>query len=453
MLLLNRRETLILLLGDIVCLVVSLFLALFLRGFELPSATAFVAHLFPFSILFSFSLLIFFIAGLYEKHTVLFQGRLPKLLFNVQLTNTGVALAFFYLVPFFGLTPKTILVLYIVTSAVALYLWRLYGRSLFAVRRRQKAILIGSGPEYEELKDEINRNPRYPFTFETSIDLDHVDPSVLEERIVQALSQPVLMLAVVDSEHEKLRVIGSRLHSLIGARIAFSDFSDVYENVFDRMALRNLNASLFVEQAGSRVHIFYDLLKRLMDLVLGFFLTVGGLAVFPFVYFFIKLDDGGSVFIPQIRIGERGERVTVYKLRTMTSNNARSSAWVPEERSLVTRVGRILRQTSLDEVPQVFNVFKGTMSLIGPRADIEGLGERLSREIPNYALRTLIRPGISGWAQIQQLYKKGNISPQSVEETTLRLAYDLYYIKNRSIFLDLKIALRTITILISRIFA
>lgn len=120
-------------------------------------------------------------------------------------------------------------------------------------------------------------------------------------------------------------------------------------------------------------------------------------------------------------------------------------AWVEKEDDRITRVGRILRKTRLDELPQLYNVFKGDISLIGPRPDICGLKERLEKEIPYYNIRTVVRPGLSGWAQVSQ-----DTPPQSVEETKERLMYDLYYIKNRSLVLDLKISLRTLGILASR---
>ena len=101
-------------------------------------------------------------------------------------------------------------------------------------------------------------------------------------------------------------------------------------------------------------------------------------------------------------------------------------------------------------MPQVWNILKGEMSLIGPRNDIEGLGERLASEIPYYNIRNFVKPGLTGWAQTHQYYMGDNISPQSLEESRMRLAYDLYYVKNRSILLDISIALRTIKTLLSR---
>ena len=109
-----------------------------------------------------------------------------------------------------------------------------------------------------------------------------------------------------------------------------------------------------------------------------------------------------------------------------------------------------VQKMSLDEVPQIWNILKGEMSLIGPRNDIAGLGARLAEEIPYYNIRNFVKPGVTGWAQTHQHYMGNNIQPQSLEESRVRLAYDLYYVKNRSLMLDIEIALRTIKTLLSR---
>jgi lipopolysaccharide/colanic/teichoic acid biosynthesis glycosyltransferase len=130
----------------------------------------------------------------------------------------------------------------------------------------------------------------------------------------------------------------------------------------------------------------------------------------------------------------------------MRTNKSASSEWTTEEKNdnPITKVGHILRRTSFDEFPQFWNVLTGELSLIGPRNDIEGLGRRLAEEIPYYNFRYSVPPGITGWAQINQQYEQGNISPQSIEETKMRLAYDFYYLKHRSLGLDIVIALKTV---------
>jgi len=137
----------------------------------------------------------------------------------------------------------------------------------------------------------------------------------------------------------------------------------------------------------------------------------------------------------------------------MTSNDAGSGTWLQEDiqkENVITKVGAILRKTSIDELPQCINILKGEMSLIGPRNDIVGLGNRLAEEIPYYNIRNFVKPGVTGWAQTHQQYMKDNISPQSIEESRDRLSYDLYYVKNRSMMLDIEIALRTLKTLLSR---
>jgi lipopolysaccharide/colanic/teichoic acid biosynthesis glycosyltransferase len=132
-------------------------------------------------------------------------------------------------------------------------------------------------------------------------------------------------------------------------------------------------------------------------------------------------------------------------------NESASGSWVGESHNSVTRVGSFLRRTSLDEFPQFMNILSGELSLIGPRNDIEGLGKRLAEALPYYRVRYLVRPGITGWAQVNQQYEPGNLSPQSIEETKMRLAYDFYYLKHRSFVLDILIALKTVKRMLFRL--
>jgi lipopolysaccharide/colanic/teichoic acid biosynthesis glycosyltransferase len=133
----------------------------------------------------------------------------------------------------------------------------------------------------------------------------------------------------------------------------------------------------------------------------------------------------------------------------MVKNDA--GEWKGEGQNRVTKLGAFLRLTSLDEFPQFMNILSGELSLIGPRNDMEVLAGRLAEAIPYYNVRYIVKPGITGWAQINQQYEQGNISPQSVEETKTRLAYDFYYIKNRSLTLDIVIALKTVKRMLFRL--
>jgi len=199
-----------------------------------------------------------------------------------------------------------------------------------------------------------------------------------------------------------------------------------------------------LENISTTPKYVYDASKRLMDIIVAVPLALISFIVYPFVAIAVKLDDGGPIFIVQERIGKENKVIRIPKFRSMKSSD--KGLWVKEKDDRITRVGKFLRRTRIDELPQLLSVIKGDLSLVGPRPDIYDIGMKLSKEIPYYTVRSLISPGLSGWAQIRQ-----ELPPQSLEETKIRLAYDFYYIKNRSFFLDLKIALQTIRTLLLRV--
>jgi lipopolysaccharide/colanic/teichoic acid biosynthesis glycosyltransferase len=222
------------------------------------------------------------------------------------------------------------------------------------------------------------------------------------------------------------------------------DFDDVYEDVFGKVCLLSLNEGWLVKNI-SHYHSFvmYDIFKRAMDLIIAIPLFLVSLIAYPFVSVAIYLQDRGPVFIKQQRVGEYGTIISLLKFRSMKVSDG--GVWVTENDDRITPFGKFIRNTRIDELPQLMNVIRGDLSLIGPRPDIIDLGNKLKQEIPFYTVRTIIKPGLSGWAQIQQ-----ELPPQSVEETRERLAFDCYYIKHRSFILDLSIALSTVRILLSR---
>jgi len=213
--------------------------------------------------------------------------------------------------------------------------------------------------------------------------------------------------------------------------------------VFERVPLSLVRYEWFLEHASAARSQIYALVRRIAEIVLALIILVPTVIMMPFIWFAVRLDDGGPLFYSQERIGRYNKPIRIRKFRSMQRNE--HDVWLNESDNKVTRVGRFLRKTRLDEFPQVLAVLKGDLSLIGPRSDIIGLWKRLEKELPFYSVRTLVTPGLSGWAQIKQ-----DKVPQSLEETRERLSYDLYYVKNRSLVLDLAIALRTIAILLSR---
>ena len=438
----------ILFVGDVAVLYASLYSGLFLRQLTLPSRAVWEAHVLPFSILSAVWIIVFFIAGLYEKHTTLLKSRLPSIIFHAQLVNSALAILFFYLIPYFGITPKTLLFIYLLVSFALIVLWRRYALTLLSARTQQPAILIGSGREMHELMREVNGNPRYGIRFISSLDVDDVEGIDFQSDIVEQVYGERVTTIVVDTKDERVLPILPKLYNLIFSGIRFIDMHKVYEDTFDRIPLSLLTYDWFLEHLSSQSKVAYGALKRLVDLLGALALGLLTALALPLVAVAIKLDDGGPVFVVQERVGRYNRHFFVRKFRTMRESD--DGVWHEPDAQVATRVGKLLRRSSIDELPQFLNVLRGEMSLIGPRSDIVGIATKLAEEITYYHIRHVVKPGITGWAQTHQRYAPGNISPQSIEEARVRLAYDLYYVKNRSILLDVRIALQTLGTLIAR---
>ncbi|MBI5134484.1 MAG: sugar transferase [Candidatus Taylorbacteria bacterium] len=448
---LSRKTPVILLIGDVAAFVFALWATLAIRYLSVPDASLFYEHLYPFSYLFLIWIAVYFIAGLYERSAGLFRSAIPPIFLNVQLVNAAIAVGFFYFAPFSEIAsdltgtiaPKTNLFLYFAVSTLFILLWRAGIFRSIRIERRADAVLVGSGAEMRELEREVNANPHYHFTFSSSADLDALTPDSFKRDFLSKISSESRPIVVIDLYNEKTRSVLPDLYNLLLSRARFMDMHQVYEGVFGRVALSLLSHGWFVENISAYPKRVYDVTKRLMDFGIALALGLASLVLYPFVYIAIKLDDGGPVFIVQERVGKDNQVIRIPKFRSMRRSD--KGAWVKENDDRITRVGKLLRRSRIDELPQLFSVVKGDLSLVGPRPDIYDLGMKLSREIPYYTMRTIIKPGLSGWAQIRQ-----ELPPQSLEETKTRLAYDFYYIKNRSLMLDLKIALQTIATLASR---
>lgn len=443
----HRKESLVLFLGDIAALYLSLSITLFLRSlFPFQGTLSYAEHSIPFSILIAVWLAVFFIAGMYEKHTVIFKRHLPIVLLKTQTINSIIAVIFFYFIPYLGIAPKTNLFIYIFVSLFVLSAWRLYGINLFGLRRREKAALIGTGEEMEELYTEINGNSRYGFKFSLVIDTGKRATMDSAAEVSDPIRASKISLVVIDMASEKARPLMPHLYSLLFSGVRFVDMHEIYEEIFDRVPLPLIGYRWFVENLSLARHGMYDALKRVMDITIALPLAIFSLAIYPFVYAALKLQDGGVLFSHQERVGQNNRPIMLLKFRTMDFDDA--GKWSEGPANRVTSVGRFLRTSRIDELPQLWNVIKGDISLIGPRPEFPDPVKLYNEQIPYYDVRHLIKPGLSGWAQIH--HERHPHHGIDVAETANKLSYDLYYIKNRSFMLDLVIALRTIQTLISR---
>jgi len=441
----RKKELFMLLAGDIALFVSSLWLALFVRYQEIPSASLLELHAIPFGLLFGFSIIVFYIAGLYGKHTLLFKSNLPSIIFNAQVFNAFIALIIFYIIPYFNIAPKRNLLIYLAISSILVYYWRVTVFPRLGFRKRESAILIGSGEEMRELKEEVNNNQRYNLRFVSSVDLDKVEGIDFSGEILNTVYSENINSIVIDLKHERIEPILPKLYNLIFSHVRFIDKYKVYEDIFDRVPLSVLRYSWFLENISSSTHIGYDILKRAMDIVASFIIGLVLLAIYPFIYIAIKIEDVGPVLFFSERVGQNNKNIKLVKFRSMS---AESKGTGIEDEPHVTKVGSFLRKTRIDELPQIWNVLKGDISLVGPRPETPELVNHYGKEIPYYNVRHLTKPGLSGWAQIY--HDEHPHHGANVNETKRKLSYDLYYIKNKSLMLDIKIALKTIKTLLSR---
>jgi len=427
----NPREILILFVGDLVAFYLSLALAMTVRSWAWPDWSTFLALATPFSFLFLVWIIIYFISDLYAKQTALARRRLPLVMFNAQLINSTIGIIFFYFIPYFGVTPKTILFICLAFSFILIVLWRRFLALRFSRGRRETVLFLCQGQAVDELKKEFQTNDKYNIKVLTS-----------EDNLEQAKKKATLI--VIDGFHEDNQN-EQAYFQLIFSGMRFVTLADLYEEIFDRVAVEIINERWFLDNISSRPKPYYDFLKRLFDVILALILGLLSLPLFLLAWILIRLDDDGVFFSVQERVGRGNQIVKVFKIRTR-QRAYDSGQW--DEPNEITRVGHFLRKTRIDELPQLWNIYRGDMSLVGPRPELPLPAQTYEQAIPFYAVRSLIEPGLSGWAQVSQ--EKAPHQQIAIEDTKDKLSYDLYYIKNRSLWLDLKIALRTISILLGR---
>lgn len=220
-----------------------------------------------------------------------------------------------------------------------------------------------------------------------------------------------------------------------------------HERMSGKIPVDQLKPSWLVFSDGFGSLKSKKIMKQAFDVTTS---IIGLILVSPFMIvtaLLIKLESKGPVFFSQVRVGERGRKFNIYKFRSMAQDAEQDSGpvWAKSDDGRVTKIGRIIRKTRIDELPQLINVIKGDMGLVGPRPERPYFVEKLKKEVPYYEVRSVVKPGITGWAQVKYAYGA------SVKDAVEKLQYDIYYIKNMSPLLDLMIILRTIRVVVRRI--
>lgn len=244
-------------------------------------------------------------------------------------------------------------------------------------------------------------------------------------------------------------VAGDTMHAttLVDARgyspAILSDKAKI-EAVLNRIPLEQANPLLLAARARN-ASPFSNTIKRAVDLIVGFGIAIAVLPLIPILVLAIKLDSPGGVLYSQERVGLNGRTFRIFKFRSMRNDAERHGAqWAQKNDARVTRIGRIMRVTRIDELPQLWNVLRGDMTLVGPRPERPQFTSQLAEQLPGYNARHIVKPGLTGWAQVNYRYAS------SLHDTRIKTEYDLFYVKHSSLALDAKILAKTVVVVLGR---
>ncbi len=340
-------------------------------------------------------------------------------------------------------TMRLIPVTSIAFSAVLLLGWRLlYARLVEhnpALRRR--LLIIGDAAEARMLQTELDA---FPLDYDVVGVVDPKEPASVLDATARLLNSQVDEAVLCAGDE----VDGALFQTLMDGHalgLKVTTLPLLYERVTGRVAVEHIGSQWFVALPveAARFELAARVTKRAFDLAGGLLMGVGLLIVLPFVALAIRFDSPGQVFYWQTRLGLYGRPYRVLKFRTMVQDAEKEGAqWASSSDARITRVGAFLRRSRLDELPQVLNVLKGEMSLVGPRPERPEFIATLQTQIPFYRTRLTGKPGVTGWAQVRYGYGS------TVEDALVKLQYDLYYLRHQSLLFDLYILLRTVSVVL-----
>jgi exopolysaccharide biosynthesis polyprenyl glycosylphosphotransferase len=444
-----KFKKVILLLGDIICLYFSLFLTLFIRFRSEYSNQLLIKHLPYFTFIFFIWLIIIFSFRSYETNKPLLKKyNLFLNIFNISIINFFLSVLYFYIIPQNLISPKTILVINILIFGIIFYAWRSLANKILYPRLTKKNCLAISN-NYD-LITEIFNKPELELNIKACVNLkNNIIFSNLEtiniDNLFNFVKDHKIQTIIIDDDLLKNQEISQELFKCLELRINFIKTTQFYEKFLGKISIKNIDQVWLINNLNENEKWTFDLIKNFLDKIFGLVFLIPSIIILPFLIILIKLDSRGSVFFTQKRTGKNNKNFLAIKLRTMRPDAEKNGPqWASENDSRVTKVGKFLRKTRLDEIPQLFNILKGDMSLVGPRPERPEFIQDLSKEIPFYKERLLAKPGLTGWAQIN--YPYGN----TVQDALEKLEYDLYYVKNRTMMLDLSIILKTIHTVIKK---
>ena len=368
------------------------------------------------------------------------------------ILTTSVTVLLYLLTPFY--TPvlpsnRFQIILFFFSILISLSIWR-YTYIIFLASNRfmKKVLFVGSSKDIDSLVNELAKfNPHYKVLGYVAVDEQPNKTNVariLTENLDMFVSQNYISEIVVANAKNKLTSVDlyNQLLRLLEKGIVIRKYNQVYENSTYRLPIHFEDRELykffpFSRSNQNKLYVYYS---RFFDIVFSLVGLIGFFILAPFLWIINLFVNKGSFFYTQERVGKNGVPFTIYKMRTMVQNAEENGAvFATTNDSRITPFGKFLRKTRLDELPQFINVLKGEMAIIGPRPERPVFVEQIATSIPLYQTRHVIKPGLTGWAQVNYPYGS------NLEDSLMKLRYDLYYIKHRSLFLDINIVVKTMS--------
>lgn len=444
--------------GDAALLLVAVSIAFKLRFSRESDPPFYDTHfLFRAGVFAAVILIAMYFNGRYDFHRHTTQRATFIGILQSFAVSVPILLAIYYLTYSQLTLGRGVLGISILLSVLFLIAWRLIlhkavGRELFS----ERVLIVGSDETSLKVAREILslRHLGYSVVGFLDDDPDLQGKSLANPRVIGTTSQvnelarrhKVNSVVVAQTDYRG-RLDMDKLLECKTSGVAVYRGAAYYEQLTGKIMLEGLRKSWLIFSPGFQVSQWIRIQKRLLDIVAALLIFVVTLPVILLAAMAIRLESPGNILFRQVRVGRSGRIFTLWKFRSMVmgAEDSEKPLWASENDSRVTRVGRLLRKTRIDELPQLWNILVGDMSLVGPRPERPEFVQELRKLSPLYKERLVVTPGLTGWAQINAPYAA------SLEDSLEKLSYDLYYIKNQSIFLDISIILSTLrTVLLAR---
>jgi len=444
------RKTLILFVGDVLFIIASFYLSYAIRQWEFVDVFstftgASILSLFIF-------IFVFYIADVYNLEGKFYRiNNIIKIAITITIANSLIAGAFYFFHPW--RYSRIVFLLNLLLIFSLMISWRYSFYLLTKYRSKPARILIvGAGSAGRSLYNCMEGNNNYEIVGFLDDDEKKREMAIGSSKVIGDINN-ILSIArersvdgvVVAITHGISPEIFEKVLSVRSSGVEIYDMPRFYEMITGKIPVLHISDSWLAcaEFYGIRKNVYNTKIKKVLDKIIA---VLGIIVSFPLILvaiIAIKIDSKGSVFFKQKRVGENAIMFDIYKLRTMKSSKEYSGAVAGlGKEMMITRVGKILRLFRIDEIPQLWNVIKGDMSLVGPRSLVKEEVDSFSKNVPYFLIRYSMKPGVTGWAQVN--YKHG----KKIEDATEKLQYDLYYIKNHSPILDLHIILKTTKVIL-----